>query len=111
MSGGNCYPKKDTLSQHYCNSNNNDVSCGYVFKTAKISPNAKIQIPLRILMTRLKRVMLMWLVDMVLNRHTPSQYEDSSRFKNIDGDVYKGDVSSGYDSMTIHTDLEQNYLE
>ena len=46
-----------------------------------------------------------------LNIHTLSQLEYSSTFKNIYGDVDKGDVSSGYRYMNSHTDLEQNYLE
>ena len=30
-------------------------------------------------------------------------------FKKIDGGVDKGDVSSGYGQMNIHTDLQQNF--
>ena len=42
--------------------------------------------------------------------HNLSQYEDSSTFKDMDGDVEKVDVSSGYGSMNIHSDLQQNGL-
>ena len=38
-----------------------------------------------------------------INSHTISQYDDSSKFKKMDGDVEKVDVSSGYGSMNIHT--------
>ena len=45
------------------------------------------------------------------NSHTLSQHEYSSTFKNIDGDVDKGDVSSGCGSMNTHTYLQLNDLE
>ena len=46
-----------------------------------------------------------------LNVHTLSQCEDSSSFKNIGGDVDKGDVSIVYGSMNSHTYLQKKYLE
>ena len=44
------------------------------------------------------------------NSHTLSQHEYASTFKKIDVDVEKGDVVSGYGSMNINTDLQQNGL-
>ena len=49
--------------------------------------------------------------DFFYNIYTLSKCEYSSTFKNIDGDVDKVDVSSGYGSMNSHTDLQQKYLE
>ena len=40
--------------------------------------------------------------------HTNYQCEDSSTFKNIGGDVYKGGVISVYGYMNSHTDLQHN---
>ena len=45
------------------------------------------------------------------NSHTLSQCEDSSTFKEMDGDFEKGDVISGYISMDSHIDLQNNGLE
>ena len=45
-----------------------------------------------------------------LNIHIISQCEDSRTFKEIDGGVKKGDVSSGYGFMNIHNNLQQNGL-
>ena len=45
------------------------------------------------------------------NGHNLSQCDDSITFKNIDGDVDKGDVSIGYGSIKIHNYLQHNGLE
>ena len=43
--------------------------------------------------------------------YTLSQREYLSTFKNIGGYIDKVDVISGYCSINMHTDLQQNYLE
>ena len=35
MSGGNCFLKNNILSQQYCDSNNGDLSSGYVFLNSR----------------------------------------------------------------------------
>ena len=45
-----------------------------------------------------------------LNRHNLSQRDYTITFTNIDRDVDKGGVSSGYDYMNSHTDLQRNDL-
>ena len=45
------------------------------------------------------------------NSHTLFQCEDSITFKYMDGEVENGDVSSGYGSMNIHTDLQRYGLK
>ena len=47
MNCGNCYIINHTLSHQDFDSNNGNVSSGYGLKTATLSPNAKIQVPLR----------------------------------------------------------------
>ena len=46
----------------------------------------------------------------LLNVHTLSQCDNSSTFKNIGGDVDKGDISVGYGYMNNRAYLQQNYL-
>ena len=43
-----------------------------------------------------------------IDSHTISQCDDSSTFKDMDGDVEKGDVSIVYGSKNIHTVYQQN---
>ena len=45
------------------------------------------------------------------NSHTLSQRDNLITFKKIDGDVYKGGVTSVYGFIKIHTDLQQIVLE
>ena len=46
-----------------------------------------------------------------INRHTISQHGNSSNFKEMDRDVEKGDLSSGYGSMNSQTAYQQNGLK
>ena len=46
-----------------------------------------------------------------LNIHALSQCEDTSTCKEVYGDIEKGNISSGYDSLNIHTNLKHNFLE
>ena len=43
--------------------------------------------------------------------HTLSECKGSITFKDIDGDVETGEVSSRYGSINSHTNLQQNGLE
>ena len=51
------------------------------------------------------------IVNGFINRHTLSQFDDSRTFKDTDGDVENGDVSSGYGSMNSHNFYKQNGLK
>ena len=46
-----------------------------------------------------------------LNSHTLSQYDDSITFKYMDGDVKKGNVSSGYVSISSRIVYQHNGLK
>ena len=46
-----------------------------------------------------------------INSHTLYQCEDTSTFKDINGDVEKGDFSSGYGYMSSQTDFKHNGLK
>ena len=72
MSGGNFSLNKKMISQQYFDFNNGDVCKGYGLKKDTLSPNVKVQIIFRILMMIMKRVMVMWLVDMVFKTATVS---------------------------------------
>ena len=46
-----------------------------------------------------------------INSYTLSQCDDSSAFKEMDGDSKKSDFSSRYGSMNIHTVYQYNFLK
>ena len=46
-----------------------------------------------------------------INSHAIYQCNNSSNFKDMNGDVKKDDVSSGYGSMKIHTVYQLNGLK
>ena len=80
-----------------------------IFKTATLSLNVKI--PVRLI----KLIFFKFDGDVIslyvlLNVHTLSQCDNSSTFKNIGGDVDKGDISVGYGYMNNRAYLQQNYL-
>ena len=51
------------------------------------------------------------IVNVFINNDTLSKCDDSSTIKDMDGDVEKGEVSSGYGSMNIHTVYKLNDLK